>query len=173
MSDIFKAHVEALQIALDTEKKGYRFYMVAANSSKDPKGREVFEHLAKDEVEHMGVIATIFESLTNSEPWMTYEEAVEKYGKTPAEKIIFPDVPEEPQENFNDIKALEEALEFEKKAVQFYSKQAQECEEERARAFYNSLIEIEKGHVQIIQAELDSLMGAGIWLGFQEVSLEH
>lgn len=173
MSDLIQAHVEALQIALDTEKKGYRFYMVAAKSSKDPKGREVFEHLAKDEIEHMGVIATMYESLTKNEPWMTYEEAVEKYGRTPAEKIIFPDAPDEPQEDFNDTKALEEALEFEKKAVEFYTKQAKECEEEQAKAFYGSLIEIEEGHVQIVQAELDSLMGAGIWLGFQEISLEH
>ena len=173
MTNIREAHVEALQVALDTEKKGYRFYKIAAKSSKDPKGKEVFEHLAKDEVEHMGVIATMYESLTRDEPWMTYEEAVEKYGETPKEKIIFPDVPEEAQENFNDITALEEALEFEKKAVSFYKKQAEESDTEKARIFYQSLIEIEEGHVQIIQAELDSLMGAGIWLGFQEISLEH
>ena len=173
MSEARETHVEALQIALDTEKKGYRFYKIAAKSSKDPKGREVFEHLANDEIEHMGVIATVFESLTSNEPWMTYEEAVEKYGETPREKIIFPEVPDEAQEDFDDIKALEEALEFEKKAVEFYAKQAEEAEGEKAKAFYKSLIEIEESHVTIIQAELDSLMGAGIWLGFQEISLEH
>ena len=173
MSSKREAHVEALQVALDTEKKGYKFYKVAAKSSKDPKGQEVFEHLANDEIEHMGVIATVFESLTKDEPWMTYEEAVEKYGETPREKIIFPDVPEEAQEDFDDLKALEEAMEFEKKAVQFYTKQAQEADGKKARAFYQSLIEIEESHVLIIQAELDSLMGAGIWLGFQEISLEH
>jgi rubrerythrin len=173
MSDTREAHVEALQVALDTEKKGYRFYKIAAKSSKDPKGQEVFEHLACDEIEHMGVIATMFESLTNDEPWMTYEEAVEKYGETPGEKIIFPDVPEEAQEGFDDLRALEEALEFEKKAVQFYTKQAEEATDDKARTFYRSLIEIEETHVTIIQAELDSLMGAGIWLGFQEISLEH
>ena len=59
------------------------------------EGKEAFEDLANDEIEHMGVIATMFESLTNDEPWMTYEEAVEKYGETPREKIIFPEVPEE------------------------------------------------------------------------------
>jgi len=173
MSSKREAHVEALQIALDTEKKGYKFYKVAAKSSKDPKGQEVFEHLAKDEIEHMGVIATVFESLTKGQPWMTYEEAVEKFGETPREKIIFPDVPEGTEEDFDDLKALEEALEFEKKAVQFYTKQAQEADGEKAKAFYQSLIEIEESHVMIIQAELDSLMGAGIWLGFQEISLEH
>ncbi len=173
MTKIREAHVEALQVALDTEKKGYKFYMIAAKSSKDPKGQEVFKHLANDEIEHMGVIATMYESLTRDEAWMTYEEAVEKYGETPKEKIIFPDVPVQAQEDFDDLKALEEALEFEQKAVQFYTKQAGEVEGEAARAFYQSLIEIEESHVQIIQAELDSLVGAGIWLGFQEISLEH
>lgn len=173
MSEKREAHVEALQVALDTEKKGYRFYKIAAKSSKDPKGKEVFEHLANDEIEHMGVIATMFESLTNNETWMTYEEAVEKYGETPKEKIIFPDVPDEAQEGFDDLLALEEALEFEKKAVQFYTDQARKADAEKARIFYQSLIEIEESHVQIVQAELDSLMGTGIWLGFQEISLEH
>ena len=173
MSEKREAHVEALQVALDTEKKGYRFYKIAAKSSKDPKGKEVFEHLANDEIEHMGVIATMFESLTNNETWMTYEEAVEKYGETPKEKIIFPDVPDEAQEGFDDLLALEEALEFEKKAVQFYTDQAGKADAEKARIFYQSLIEIEESHVQIVQAELDSLMGTGIWLGFQEISLEH
>ncbi len=173
MSDHREAHVEALQVALDTEKKGYMFYKIAAKSSKDAKGREVFEHLASDEIEHMEVIATIYESLTNDKPWMTYEEAAAKYGQTPKEKIIFPDVPEEVQEDFDDLLALEEALDFEKKAVQFYTKQVEEAVEEKAKAFYRSLVEIEESHVIIIQAELDSLMGAGIWLGFQEISLEH
>ncbi len=117
----------------------------------------MFEHLATDEIEHMGVIATVFESLTNNEPWMTYEEAVEKYGETPREKIIFPEVPEEAQEDFDDLKALEEALEFEKKAVRFYTNQAEQATDEKARTFYKNLIEIEESHVAIIQAELDSL----------------
>lgn len=173
MSTEREAHVEALQVALDTEKKGYHFYKIAARSSKDPKGREVFEHLANDEVEHMGVIATVYESLTSNKPWLTYEEAVEEFGKTPKEKIIFPDAPEETQEDFDDLKALEEALAFEKKAVEFYTKQLGESEGNKAKAFYQSLIEIEESHVLIIQAELDSLMGTGIWLGFQEISLEH
>ncbi|UCG39414.1 MAG: ferritin family protein [bacterium] len=173
MSDKREAHVEALQIALDTEKKGYRFYKIAAMSSKDPKGREVFEHLAKDEIEHMGVFATLYESLTNDEPWMTYEEAAARFGETPREEIIFPEVPEEPQEDFDDLKALEEALEFEKKAVRFYTERAAQAEDGKAEAFYRKLVEIEESHVMIIQAEIDSLSGTGIWLGYQEISLEH
>ena len=110
MSQDRAAHVEALQIALDTEKKGYRFYKIAAKSTSDPEGRQVFEHLAKDEIEHMGVFATLYRSLTSDEPWMTYEEAAARFGETPPDQIIFPEVAEdEVKEDFKDLEALREA----------------------------------------------------------------
>lgn len=173
MADERIAHVEALQIALDTEKKGYRFYRIAAESSRDPKGKKVFEQLAKDEIEHMSVIATLYENLTNDEPWLTYEEALAKFGQTDSEKLIFPDEPVEAEENFDDLKALEEALEFEKKAVGFYQDQVEKATDDTAKGFYQSLVVIEEGHVKIIRAELDSLLGTGFWLDYQEISLEH
>jgi rubrerythrin len=173
MSDERKAQVEALQVALDTEKKGYRFYRIAAESSQDPKGKAVFGHLAKDEIDHMAVFATLYESLTNDEPWLTYEEALSKFGQTDPDKLIFPDEPVEAEENFDDLKALEEALEFEKKAVKFYQDQVASASDDTARAFYQSLVTIEEGHVKIIQAEIDSLAGTGFWLDYQEISLEH
>ena len=173
MTEKRSAQVEALQIALETEKRGYRFYRIAAKSTVDPTGRTVFEQLAKDEIEHMGVFATLYASLNNDEPWMTYEEAVEKFGRTPAGQIIFPEEPDEVSERFNDVEALREALEFEKKAVRFYTEKAAEVDNTKAKSFYEKLVEIEGGHVIIIQAEIDSLTGAGFWLGFQEISLEY
>jgi rubrerythrin len=173
MAERRSAHVEALQIALETEEKGYRFYRAAAKSTADPAGRAVFEQLAKDEIEHMGVLATLYASLNNDEPWMTYEEAVDKFGRTPGDQIIYPEEPDGPRERFDDLKALEEALEFEKKAVKFYTEKAAEVSEAKAKSFYEKLVEIEEGHVKIIQAEIDSLSGAGIWLDYQEISLEH
>ncbi len=173
MSDKRSAEVEALQLAIETEKKGYRFYRVASESTSDPKGKEVFSQLARDEIEHMGVFTTLYASVTNDEPWLTYEEALDKFGEAKPDEEIFPDEPIKGEEGFNDLKALEEALEFEKKAVSFYQGQVQKVTEDRARSFYEKLVEIEEGHVKIIQAEIDSLSGTGFWLGYQEISLEH
>lgn len=167
------AEVEALQFAIETEKKGYRFYRIAAESTSDPKGKEVFNQLAQDEIEHMGVFTTLYASLTNDEPWLTYEEALAKFGEAEPDEVIFPDDPIQSQEGFNDLKALEEALEFEKKAVHFYQSQVLKVTGETAKAFYEKLVEIEEGHVKIIQAEIDSLAGTGFWLDYQEISLEH
>jgi len=173
MSEKKREQVEALQIAMDTEKKGYRFYRIAAESSKDPKGKKVFEQLARDEIEHMGVFATLYESITNDEPWMTYEEALAKRGETDPDELIFPSGHVEAEENFDDLRALAEALEFEKNAVTFYEKQLAEADDEAAKAFYQSVKVIEEGHVKIIQAEIDALSGTGFWLDYQEISLEH
>lgn len=173
MSEKISAEVEALQFAIETEKKGYRFYRVAAESTSDPKGKEVFSQLARDEIEHMCVFTTLYTSLTNDEAWLTYEEALEKFGEARPDEEIFPDGPVQGEEGFDDMKALQEALEFEKKAVSFYQAQAGKVTEDRARSFYEKLVEIEEGHVKIIQAEIDSLSGSGFWLGYQEISLEH
>ncbi len=173
MSDKRSGVVEALQLAIETEKKGYRFYRIAAESTSDPKGKEVFNQLAQDEIEHMGVFTTLYASLTNDEPWLTYEEALAKFGEAEPDEVIFPDEPIERQKDFDDLRALEEALEFEKKAVHFYQEQVKKVTGETAKAFYEKLVEIEEGHVMVIQAEIDSLAGAGFWLGYQEISLEH
>ncbi|GBE14711.1 putative trifunctional 2-polyprenylphenol hydroxylase/glutamate synthase subunit beta/ferritin domain-containing protein [bacterium BMS3Abin14] len=173
MSEKRESHVKALQIALETEKKGCRFYRIAAASSKDPAGKKVFEQLAKDEMEHMAIFAALFKSITNNEPWMTYDQAVARFGKIDQEKLIFPNGHVDAQDDFDDMKALQEALGFEKKAVEFYIEQAAGAEEDVARSFYQSIQAIEEGHVKIIQAELDSLQGTGFWLGYQEISLEH
>ena len=173
MSANRKSHVEALQIALETEKKGYKFYRIAAASSKDPAGSKVFEHLAKDEIEHMAGFAALYESITNDEPWVTYDQAVTKYGKTDQDKLIFPDGHVDVQDDFDDMKALQEALGFEKKAVEFYMDQVAKADDDVSRSFYRSIQAIEEGHVKIIQAELDSLQGTGFWLDYQEISLEH
>jgi rubrerythrin len=173
MSEKKKVQVEALQISMDTEKKGYRFYRIAAESSKDPKGQKVFEQLARDEIEHMSVFAALYESLTNNEPWMTYEEALARHGQIDPDKLIFPDGHVKAEEDFDDLNALKEALGFEKKAVEFYQDQVEKAEDDVARAFYGELVVIEEGHVKIIQAEIDSLSGTGFWLDYQEISLEH
>ena len=173
MSDKRSGVVEALQLAIETEKKGYRFYRLAAKSTSDPKGKAVFNQLAQDEIEHMGVFTILYASLTNDEPWLTYEEALAKFGEAKPDEVIFPDEPIESQEGFDDLKALKEALEFEKKAVHFYQGQVQKVTGETAEAFYEKLVEIEEGHVKIIQAEIDSLAGTGFWLDYQEISLEH
>ncbi|MHC4601641.1 MAG: ferritin family protein [Planctomycetota bacterium] len=47
-----KALTRALAEAIETERQGQHFYRMAAQSTSDPKGREVFAMLAAEEGQH-------------------------------------------------------------------------------------------------------------------------
>ena len=53
MSDEIKRKLaEALKTAIQAEFEGQHFYMMAAQSTVDPKGKEIFELLSREELDH-------------------------------------------------------------------------------------------------------------------------
>ena len=146
MSEKISAEVEALQFAIETEKKGYRFYRVAAESTSDPKGKEVFSQLARDEIEHMCVFTTLYTSLTNDEAWLTYEEALEKFGEARPDEEIFPDGPVQGEEGFDDMKALQEALEFDAARRDLQDEQSQSQQQKMWARIHEGLQEVIRTH---------------------------
>src|SRR3989304_9637367 len=70
--------VDELQTAHATEIAGYFFYKAAAEMIEKKKGRNVFEHLAGEELDHIKVIAAIAKSLKGGGKWLAYDEAVKK-----------------------------------------------------------------------------------------------
>ena len=47
---------QILKDAIKVESDGYHFYKMAADQTTDPKGREMFESLASDEITHMKML---------------------------------------------------------------------------------------------------------------------
>ncbi len=66
---------------------------------------------------------------------------------------------------------LNRALEVEKETSAFYTRMSQELPRQQSSLF-ERFLEIEKGHLAIVEAEIDSLNGSGYWFGFQEFNLE-
>ncbi|MCK4739827.1 MAG: hypothetical protein KAT46_07745, partial [Deltaproteobacteria bacterium] len=80
--------ISELGRAIRTEAEGHLFYSEAAKLTGDPKGREVFLHLASEELEHMHVIISLVEALENGEEWPYYPDALAEGMKK--EHPIFP-----------------------------------------------------------------------------------
>jgi rubrerythrin len=64
-----------------------------------------------------------------------------------------------------------EGLLAEQETSAFYRQMVSELAEERRRLFARFL-EIEEGHVAIVEAELDAVSGSGFWFGMKEFDLE-
>jgi rubrerythrin len=59
--------LEALQIAMDIEKKGIAYFDELLGKTTDPAGREMLQTLRNEETEHLRVITEKFQSLQAKE----------------------------------------------------------------------------------------------------------
>ena len=79
--------------------------------------------------------------------------------------------PEKRVATANEIELLKVALELEMKTSAFYRELVGSLPADE-RVLFDKFLEIEEGHVSIVQAELDSVQGLGFWFDMMEFSLE-
>ena len=71
----------------------------------------------------------------------------------------------------SEILILEKALDVETDTKNFYESMIGELQAE-AREMFSRFLDIERGHMAIVKAELDSVSGNGFWFDFPEFNLE-
>lgn len=167
--------LDKLRIALKTEMEGFGFYNEAASMITDEKGKNVFKHLASEELDHMKVIFGIVKSVEDGKGWIGYEDAVgvdyTKGGGLP----IFPEENEmidRLRTNETEVNAVQIALDSEEEAVRFYSEMLKEASSDAEKEVLAKLLEMEKGHFDLLRWEKDALMNMGWWADMIEFSVE-
>jgi rubrerythrin len=165
---------EAITIALDFERKVRDHYFRFAKAIEDPQGRKVFEKLGAEEQGHVDYLEYCYSEwqksgkvpsiqlktvLPKGKKWI--KEAQNKLQARPGKRTAAA----------TEIEALKQALEFEKQADGFYRKFIAELPE-GDRAMFTKFIEIEDGHLELVQAQLDNLQGNGFWFDTMEFRLE-
>ena len=66
--------VDALELAMKFEEKGYNMYVKAGAETDDPKGKELFDFLAKQENMHYAFLQRTHEYLTTEGAWYFDEQ---------------------------------------------------------------------------------------------------
>lgn len=153
--------LEALALALEVEKAEMRFYLDLAGKTKDKKARRMFLFLAKEEADH----------------WSLFEE---KFLEVPIEKCELPAVDREMLDSLlveanrvdSEVDAVRIGMKQEKLTWEFYERVAKESKHEAARRVFEELAKIEKVHYELLKAQYDSVMKTGMWMNYQDLSLE-
>ncbi len=154
--------LEALALALEVEKTELKFYIRLARKARDEKARKMFLFLAKEEAEHWDLFEKRF-----------LEDLVEKCelpavnGETLKGLIVQTD-----EENLSEVDAVRIGMEQEKLTWEFYEKAAKEAEHDSVRRLFEELARIEKAHYELLRAQYDAVMKTGIWMDYQDFSLE-
>ena len=159
MDEAMKNVVEALRKAIQAEIEGQHFYRMAARSTEDPRGREVFEQLAEDEVSHEQFLRA------------HHDHIIEKGTPDPNAKLGTATSLPESSPIFSDaiksriasahyeMTALSVGIQLELSAVKFYKQASQQATDPLIRQQFRELSEWESGHYQALLRQQEELKG--------------
>jgi rubrerythrin len=159
-----------MKTAIEMEKSGHRFFTEAAAKVGHEVGKKVFARLAKEEIEHLRTFEKIFDQLSGGSAWKDAVGVVQ-----PVKRVKYFD---EARAKFkaDDIKLeldyLRQALDLERNAMNFFEGAVGEAETAEAGQIFKKVLEEERGHYDLIQAQIDSLNGSGYWFDLPEFHMD-
>ncbi len=162
----------AILTAIDYEKKIRDIYRQAVETVADPQGRHILQSLADDEGGHV-------KYLENRLVQWRRDGSLCVEGMLPAmisrdrladeTRRIEKDMAGE--DRGDEKRILSRALKAEIDTSDFYRRMSAEMDGP-AREMFARFLEIEEGHIDVVQAQLDYLSGSGFWLGLKEFDME-
>jgi rubrerythrin len=143
----------ALLRSVQTEKNAMNFYQLAAQQMKDGDAIKTFELLAREEREH----AKHFFDKYQGDELPAFEEFI----TTPPdqESDWLSDLDKALLANFNDRKAMELALEKEKRLEESLREMAARIANPEVRAVFEENVRSTHNHYEVIESEYARLMG--------------
>lgn len=144
---------EAVKRSIQTEKNAMNFYQLGAQKMKNPDARRVFEILAKEEREHAGHFYKIYTGgdIPSLEAYLDSPPDNESSWISTISRVI--------SEDFSEKKAMEAALDREKKLEEALLELAAVVDDVQIKAVYELNAKETHNHYLMIEAEYGRLMG--------------
>jgi len=149
--------LEGLMKAIMAEREGHSFYLMAANSTVDPKGREIFETLAAEELDHMKFLKGQYDSLLKTGKVDKSLKFGSRSSFAEASPIFSDTLKGRVKEAHFEMSALSIGIQLELDAIKFYKSQADLNEDPEIKKFYRDLTDWESGHYQALHQQHEEL----------------
>ena len=142
-----KDRLNALKVALSNEMSERQFYLKNAERTKNPVGKAMFRQIAGEELEHYERLKQLHEIWEKEKKW---PETVSLKVKNTGVKNLLKEVAKKDTKkskgDADDLKAIQTAIEFEAKCIEYYTKLRDEVEDPKEKAFFGLLASIEHEH---------------------------
>jgi len=162
---------EAIQTAIQYENEVRDVYTSAVEKVSDPTGRRVCQVLANEEQGHIDYLeARLAEWRDTGQVKSAELETVVPSPEAIAEVADQLSTGMGDVDRGTEMEMLTKALAAERKTRGFYREMVAELPLEGQRLF-ERFVEIEDGHLAMVQAEIDSLTGTGAWFDVLEIRL--
>jgi rubrerythrin len=144
---------DAVRRAMQTEKNAMDFYKRGAEMMKNAEAKKVFELLAREESEHAEWFYNVYpgDDIANLEEFLN--------AGADADSEWMAELGQVKAEDFNERKAMEMAMEKEKKLAEHLRALAAKIENPEIRKVFEENATSTDHHYQIIESEYARLMG--------------
>jgi rubrerythrin len=166
---------KAIKTAIEFETRVKAVYKEASEQVENPVGKKVFEALAEEEQGHLDYLKVKLDEWqtdgkltpTDIGTKIPLKSVIESETKKIEGKVHSYD---NDISKHTELKMLNNAREVEIETGDFYKKMVKELNKE-GRELFARFVEIEEGHLAIVQAEIDYISGPGYWFDFKEFDL--
>lgn len=153
--------LEILKMAILMEKRGYAFYSKVAEQTPDPEIQHIFLTMADEETKHIKFLSEQYIGFEKNHTF-TKVELPDLANESFATLILTETVKNNIASAGFEAAAISAAIDFEKKAVEVYSKQAEISTDSNEKNLYRWLAEWEGGHLKIL-SDMDNELKEKIW----------
>ena len=166
---------EAISTALEYEGRVHRTYSEAAENTANDVARRVCSTLRDEEAEHIKYLRDRLDewrstgkiTVAELDTVLTPKAEIEAAAAALRRRLQG----DHRKVRGTEFESLKRALDVELETSAFYKKMVASLDGDGRRLF-GRFVEIEEGHVSIVQAEMDLVSGTGFWFDTAEFSLE-
>ena len=165
----------AITTALEYEARVHSTYAVAVEQAEHEVAKKVFATLCDEELEHIKYLKerlsewrstgkiTVADLETVLVPKAAIENRVANLKATLSERGR--------ASRGTELESLTKALKLERETSAFYKEMVRTLDADGKKLF-ERFVEIEEGHVAIVQAEMDMVTGSGYWFDTADFHIE-
>ena len=164
--------IELLTKAIEVEKNGLQTYLKFARETKEVTGKDMFILLANDEYDHMNLLSDMMKEVLESDSVILPEDIDLSIIEKVVPRLRKKDKLTVGQAGATELTALKTARDMERNAIDYYKRLRESLTDEKLRNIAQRLVEMEEGHFDIIQMQIDSVTNTGFWFDMAEFSLE-
>jgi len=147
---------DALRIAIATERSGAEFYARAAKTTRDARGRKIFEDLAQEERAHLGRLEERYAELLLRDPHLEARPTF-LYFKGAASGI-FAEGAERLRKGVDDQQALMIGIRCERGSHRFFKKYGERFEDSEGKQIFLEFADEEREHLDLLVREYRALV---------------
>lgn len=157
MDTVSKQVMDGLSKAIQMERDGSNFYVMAASHTDDPRGREVFETLSKEELSHEEFLKKKMKSIMETGKVDETVKITRGDRITELSPIFSKEIRDRINEAHYEMTALSIGIQLELNSINFYKKEAESVSDPVLKDLYKELADWESEHYHALLSEEEEL----------------